>query len=74
MQAELTIKCGGCAKCLGKVQGDTADMPEVFQSRVNKVILAHRPECPAYSGIQGSGRHLLRFSVRRSSKPIKFLK
>ena len=48
MQATLTVKCNGCSKALGKVLMDTADTPGDLQSKVNKVILAHRSECPYY--------------------------
>ena len=48
MQAELTVKCQGCHKVIGKVLMDTADMPSELQSKINKIILAHRENCPYY--------------------------
>jgi len=48
MQAELNVKCSQCEKQLGKVKVDTADMPEILQEKVNKVILVHRQECRYY--------------------------
>ncbi len=48
MQAILEVECNQCGKPLGKVSVDTADMPEQLQEKVNKIILAHRPDCPYY--------------------------
>jgi len=50
MQAELGIKCSQCGRFLGVVKVDTADMPKDLQAQVNKVILAHRPDCKYYGG------------------------
>ncbi|MBA7584496.1 hypothetical protein ES708_26451 [subsurface metagenome] len=49
MQARLIIECNQCDKHLGEIPVDTADMPETLQERINKVILAHRPDCPYYA-------------------------
>ena len=50
MQAELSIKCRGCNKNLGKVRVDTANDAAESQERINKVILAHRKDCRYYKG------------------------
>ena len=50
MQATLSISCEGCGKHLGQLKVDTADMPEVLQHRVNKIILQHRAGCEYYGG------------------------
>ena len=49
MQAILQVKCGQCEQLLGEISVDTADMPEQLQEKINKVILAHRPDCTYYS-------------------------
>ncbi len=51
MKAELVVKCSQCGHSLGKVEIDTADMPEQLQSKVNKIILEHRKECSYYKGV-----------------------
>ena len=48
MQANVIIECDGCGKHIGIVHINTADVPDVLQYRINKPILAHRQQCPAY--------------------------
>ena len=48
MQAQLTVKCNGCNKKLGKVLMDTANLPSELQHKINAVILKHRADCSYY--------------------------
>lgn len=65
MQAEIEIRCSGCGRKLpNKVKVDTASMADEVQMWINTVILAHRPNCPAYGG----GRSLVAESVLRGER------
>jgi len=57
MKAMLKVYCEGCAKHLGPVSCDTADMPNDLQRKINKVILDHRLSCPYYGQPVQSARH-----------------
>lgn len=48
VKANLTVRCHACEAFLGDVLVDTADLPEDVQSKLNKVILAHREDCRYY--------------------------
>jgi len=49
MQAYLKVYCEQDGGYIGQVKVDTADMPDELQSKVNKVILAHRKDCRYYA-------------------------
>ena len=49
MQVQLKVYCKQDGEYIGMVNVDTADMPEQLQSKVNKVILAHRKDCRYYA-------------------------
>ena len=42
------MKSADYIKSLGGAHVDTADMPEQLQGKINRVILPHRQDCPAY--------------------------
>jgi hypothetical protein len=67
MQAHLKIYCAQDGQYLGMVKADTADLPEQLQEKVNRVILAHRQDCPYYRKKQGQGRGLDGHGSRASS-------
>ena len=46
MKATVKVKCDQCGRELGDLLIDTADLD---QERVNKLILAHRAECPYHT-------------------------
>ncbi len=48
MQALLVVYCE-CDRRLGQVKIDTADDSDALQEKVNKLITAHRDDCPYYS-------------------------
>ena len=62
MQAIVKIYCAQNNAYLGETTVDTADLPEVVQARLNKLILAHRSECPYY---QTEGQRMNERSKKR---------
>jgi len=85
MQASIYIKCKGCFRWLDHLDIDTADMPDELQSKINKVILAHRHDCTYYNSekaeIEGgslpsedSDRAVLKQKVTELDTLIRFWK
>jgi hypothetical protein len=48
MQFSMNVRCLGCNRQVGRVLADTANRPDELQAKINKLVLAHRPDCPYY--------------------------
>lgn len=48
MQFSLNVRCLGCNRQVGRVLADTANTAIELKTKVDKVVLAHRPDCPYY--------------------------